>query len=84
MLIVDPRIYLAGGAVERVETPADLKAKLAEAPKSNLPSIYAEAGLWYDTVAAISELIEASPQDQALRQQRTALLSQVGLTGITE
>jgi Domain of Unknown Function (DUF928) len=75
---------LAGGAVERVEMPADLKAKLDQAPKSDLPSIYAEAGLWYDTVAAISELIEAAPQDQALRQQRTALLSQVGLTGITE
>jgi hypothetical protein len=78
------RDILAGGAVERVEMPADLEAKLAQAPKSDLPSIYGEAGLWYDTVAAISELIEAAPQDQALRQQRTALLSQVGLTGITE
>jgi hypothetical protein len=32
----------------------------------------------------MSELIEAAPQDQALRKQRTALLAQVGLTGITE
>ena len=78
------RDILAGGALERVEMPADLKAKLAQAPKSDLPSIYAEAGMWYDTVAAISELIEAAPQDQALRKQRTALLAQVGLTGITE
>jgi hypothetical protein len=78
------RDILAGGAVERVEMPADLKAKLAQASKSELPSLYAEAGLWYDTVAALSELIEAAPQDQALRKQRTALLSQVGLTGITE
>ena len=74
----------AGGAIERVEMPEGLKAKVAQAGKSDLPSIYAEAGLWYDTVAAISELIEAAPQDQALRKQRTALLSQVGLTGITE
>jgi len=74
---------MAGGAIERVEMPEGLKAKLAQA-KSDLPPIYAEAGLWYDTVAAISELIEAAPQDQALRKQRTALLSQVGLTGITE
>lgn len=75
---------MAGGAIERVEMPEGLKAKLAQAPKSDLPSIYAESGLWYDTVAAISELIEAAPQDQALREQRTALLKQVGLTGITE
>jgi len=74
----------AGGAIERVEMPADLKAKVAQARKSDLPSIYAEAGIWYDTVAAISELIDAAPQDQALHKQRTALLSQVGLTGITE
>jgi len=75
---------LAGGAVERVEMPSELKAKLAKADKSEIPAIYAEAGLWYDTVAALSELIEAAPQDEALRQQRTALFSQVGLTGITE
>jgi len=74
----------AGGAIERVEMPEGLKAKVAQAPKSDLPSVYAEAGIWYDTVTAISELIEAAPQDQALHKQRTALLSQVGLTGITE
>src|SRR5215510_13672054 len=75
---------MAGGAIERIEMPEGLKAKVAQAPKSDLPSIYAQAGLWYDTVATISEQIEAAPQDQALRQQRTALLAQVGLTGITE
>src|SRR5215475_604325 len=75
---------MAGGAIERVEMPEGLKAKVAQAPKSDVPSIYAEAGMWYDTVTAISELIEAAPQDQALHKQRTALLSQVGLTGITE
>ena len=75
---------LAGGAVERVEIPTELKAKLAGAAKTELPAIYGAAGLWYDTVAAISELIDAAPQDQTLRKQRTALLSQVGLTGITE
>src|SRR5215472_6614606 len=74
----------AGGAIERVEMPVGLKAKVAQAAKSDLPSVYAEAGIWYDTVTAISELIEAAPQDQALHKQRTALLSQVGLTGITE
>src|SRR4030095_4028762 len=60
------------GAIERVEMPEGLKAKVAQAAKSDLPSIYAEASLWYDTVAAISEQIEAAPQDQGLRKQRTA------------
>ena len=65
--------------------PEGLTAKVAQAGKSDLPSLYGEAGLSVSTlVAAISELIEAAPQDQALRKQRTALLSQVGLSGITE
>jgi hypothetical protein len=75
---------LAGGAIERVDVPDALKAKLTTANKSELFSVYAEAGLWYDAVAAISDMIEAAPQDQGLRKQRTALLSQVGLTGISD
>jgi len=75
---------MAGGTIECIQMPDELTAKLAQAAKADLPSIYAQAGLWYDTVAAISELIEAAPQDQALRKQRTALLAQVGLTAITE
>jgi len=75
---------LAGGAIERVDVPGDLKTKLTTANKSELFSHYAEAGLWYDAVAAISEMIEAAPQDQALRKQRTALLSQVGLTAVSD
>jgi len=75
---------LAGGAVERVDIPEALKAKLTKAKKSELASLYAEAGLWYDAIAAISESIEAAPQDNELRKQRAALLAQVGLTGITE
>jgi Domain of Unknown Function (DUF928) len=75
---------LAGGTIERVDVPGDLKTKLTTANKSELFSVYAEAGLWYDAVAAISEMIEAAPQDQALRKQRDALLTQVGLTGISD
>jgi hypothetical protein len=40
--------------------------------------------MWYDAVAAISEMIDAAPQDQALRKQRAALLSQVGLSAIND
>jgi hypothetical protein len=73
---------LAGGAIERVDVPTDLKAKLVKASKPELYSLYADAGIWYDAVAAISEMIDAAPQDQALRKQRAELLSQVGLSAI--
>jgi hypothetical protein len=75
---------LAGGAIECVDVPEEIKSKLAKAKKTELPSIYAEAGMWYDAVASISELIEAAPQDQGLRKERASLLAQVGLVGISE
>jgi hypothetical protein len=75
---------LAGGAIERVDVPSDLKAKMATTNKSELFALYADAGMWYDAVAAISEMIDAAPQDQTLRKQRAALLSQVGLSAISD
>jgi hypothetical protein len=75
---------LAGGAIERVEVPEGIKSKLAQAGNERLPFLYAEAGLWYDALRAISELIEAAPQDNELRKRRAAMLAQVGLPAIEE
>jgi len=75
---------LAGGAIERVETPDELKAKLTQTANKDMPSVYAEAGIWYDALRAISDLIEAAPQDQELQKQRAAMLAQVGLPTVTE
>jgi uncharacterized protein DUF928 len=70
---------LAGGAIARVESPPDLTAKLAKASAADRPALYAEAGIWYDALMAISELIENEPGNAALRSQRASLLAQVGL-----
>jgi uncharacterized protein DUF928 len=76
------RDILSSGLVERVATPAELTAKLTSAPKDQLPAIYAEAGLWYDALAAMSTLVASAPNDASLRQQRAALLTQAGLPEI--
>jgi len=70
---------LAGGAIERVDLQEDVKAKVAKASDKELPFVYAQAGLWYDALKSISDLIDAEPQNQDLHNQRTALLKQVGL-----
>ena len=75
---------LAGGAIERVDMAQELKAKLAKSKTNETPFVYAEAGLWYDALKSISDLIDAAPQNQELRQQRTALLTQVGLPSTHE
>ena len=76
------RDILAGGAIERVDIPDELRKKLAQAETGAVPFLYAQAGMWYDALAAISELVEAEPNEPAFRQQRTALLAQVGLAEI--
>jgi hypothetical protein len=73
------RDILAGGVIERVEAPAGLREKLAELPRDEYPFAYATAGLWYEALDSISNLIDARPSDAQLRKQRSALLNQVGL-----
>jgi hypothetical protein len=87
-LVVDPgnrsRDVIAGGAIERIAPPAELHAKLARAGKTRAPYIYAETGLWYDALTAISDLIDAAPNDRLLRQERASLLEQIGLPQIAD
>jgi Domain of Unknown Function (DUF928) len=78
------RDILAGGAIERVEPPDGLAAKLAKARKEEIASLYAEAGVWYEALAAISDQIDNAPNDAVLRKQRATLLTQVGLPVVGE
>jgi hypothetical protein len=82
-VVTDPnrrsRDVLAGGTVERIEPPAILVAQLAQAGRDDHPAVYAAAGLWYDALGAISELVSATPNEAGPRRQRAALLTQVGL-----
>jgi hypothetical protein len=83
-LIPDPtqrsRDIVAKGHIERIALPEALHTRLARAPEAEKPALYAEASLWYDALTALSDLIEATPRDTKFRQQRAALLEQVGLS----
>ena len=70
---------LAGGTIELVSPPDGLAARLAQTSKADQPSVYAGASLWYDALAALGDLIEEAPRDQALLERRSTLLRQVGL-----
>jgi hypothetical protein len=82
-LVTDPENrstdLVASGVIKRVEPAADLKEKISRATPASLPGLYAEAGIWYDALAAISDQIEAQPRDQSARLTRADLLRQVGL-----
>jgi len=70
---------VASGAIKRIEPSAELKEKLAKATPETKAGIYAEAGIWYDALAILSDQIEAQPANKDLRDTRADLLQQVGL-----
>lgn len=82
-LVPDPRErsndVIAAGAVKRIAAAPSLASRTASASREDLPAVYAAEGIWYDAIAALSELIEARPSDPKLRLQRAALLEQAGL-----
>ncbi len=82
-LVTDPdnrsTDLVASGVIKRIDPPAELRQKIASATPASLPRLYAEAGIWYDALATLSDQIEAQPTDKALRQMRADLLRQVGL-----
>jgi hypothetical protein len=70
---------IAGGSIQRIADAGALQVRLKQAPQALWPAVYAESGIWYDAIDHLSQRISAHPADQRLRQQRAALLEQVGL-----
>lgn len=75
---------IAGGFIERVAPPEAMAVSLAQAGNAKASHVYAQSGFWYDAVMTLSEMIDAAPKDHGLRQQRAALMKQVGLPEIAE
>lgn len=84
-LVFDPKMrssdVMSSGTIKRVAASEALKAKLSAGGGGNA-AVYAAEGLWYDSVDALVQRINAAPEDKALRDQLDALLNQVGLTRI--
>jgi hypothetical protein len=87
-LVTDPnhrsKDIMAGGIITLVEPPSSLLAKLKVADTNNAPYVYAEEGLWYDALEAISRMIDGSPTKADFRKQRASLLEQVGLNEVAK
>lgn len=85
-LVLDPehrsKDVTADGTIKHIKPSKELVEKLAVASKLDMPAIYAEQGIWYDSLSTLSELIKDNPDDKNLLEQRTLLIKQVGLSGI--
>jgi hypothetical protein len=70
---------IAKGVLKRISPPGDLATRVEKADDLERAALYADAGVWYDALDAISNAIDAHPDDGSLRAQRASLLRQVGL-----
>lgn len=81
--VIDPKQrtsdIIASGTIKRVQPSPTLATQLSRANPRALPFLYAQEGFWYDAIGALSEQIDADPANRHLREQRAALLEQVGL-----
>ena len=70
---------VASGMIERVKPTEKLLRRLQGAPVADLPYIYADEGIWYDSLETLSELVDAKPRDAKLHEIRAVYFMQVGL-----
>jgi hypothetical protein len=70
---------LASGMIVYVESPPAVINRAADAGGEERIHVYAGAGLWYDALQSLDELISAGTDAERMRQVRASLLEQVGL-----
>ncbi len=73
----------AMGWVKRVTATANQGKAIAAAGSDNERALaYAQSGLWYDALTAMSKAYQAKPQDPSTFESFVSLLDEVGLTKV--
>jgi hypothetical protein len=71
--------YAAGATIRRVAVDPQVRTRLQSTTAEQRAFVYAEAGLWYDAIDALSQQVDEAPSNETARGQRRALVEQVGL-----
>jgi hypothetical protein len=82
-LVVDPLSRSQDGftsaSIQRVPMTKELESELKNAAPGDKAAVYAQNGVWYDAVEAITAEIDKAPKDAGLRKMRADLLAANGL-----
>jgi len=81
--IIRPDSYGVTGWVKRVENPTTSDGQASLAPLKQA-TLYAQQGIWYDTVKVLASAKLAQPGDRTLAREWKELLAQVGLDAVSE
>ena len=74
--------YFSTGRIKKVAPSAKLSQALKTTQSKQLPYLYAENGVWYDSLDELSQSIQKKPADKKLRKVRASLLKQGGLKSV--
>lgn len=66
------------GAIKRIQPEAQLATQLKNANPQQLPHLYANAGIWQDSIATLARLRTSRPNDPELKADWEALLKTEG------
>lgn len=81
----DPDNPIIEGSVSRTPMAPALESELAASHTAlERVQLYADAGIWYDTLGTLAQARQARPQDPALAQSWQELLNSVGLHEIAD
>jgi hypothetical protein len=76
-------VMIASSRIKRIAPSEKLLSKLLARPTpAERAIVYAQQGIWYDALAAISDQIAAEPTNKALHAERASLLERVGLKDV--
>lgn len=70
---------IAGGRIKRVKLDPTLAQNIQKATPEERVALYANAGVWYETVATLAELQRTRPNDTEIAQAWNKLLNSIGL-----
>jgi hypothetical protein len=70
------------GQIQRVELSPDLTTEIENATVRDRVALYADAGIWYDTLTTLAQLRRENPTDPLLERNWVDLLQSVGLDKI--
>jgi hypothetical protein len=71
---------IASDTIKRIEPDAQLSSSVSVGKNVEKAAVYASRGIWYDALESITSEIDAAASDRELRQQRSSLLAQAGLS----
>jgi hypothetical protein len=80
---LDKEVFVTGW-IQRAALSNELSEQIKGATSQRQATLYAENGIWYDTVSILAKLRHDQPQDLAIKQDWQDLLKSVGLNELED